>query len=332
MLRLLPLALLACAGPPAGTADAPNTFSVDAGVQAPPGEPLMLATSDPAPGGRLEFMVANADPGETVYYALSPNGLGAGPCPAALGGLCVGLDAPLNVFSGRADGAGQLIVSVPLPGFFRAGDIIGIQAFAIRGPGGRDTVGSPASQVTVGGGGAGCEDMVIDFEGGFWPIDDWELVAEGGEVTFEGYWGDFSLVDVGWTYLPTSITTEPGTVITGTIKPGDRTYIGFDSDEFGTKSFVLSALTDDIRFQDNPGYTFTELDTEPYDLSPASWYEFQIEILDANRVQGRLYTGAGEPLALLEQDYSAMGGLSGGGLALRGFGGSYIDQVRIDCP
>jgi hypothetical protein len=213
---------------------------------------------------------------------------------------------------------------------FAEGDRIGIQAFAARGAGGVESVGSPPVEVTVRGG--GCVDARVDFEEGFWPLPGWEVIAAGGEVTFEGYWGDFSLVDPNWHWSPGIGSATPGTIISGTLKPGERAYIGFDSSAGGTKSLVVAPNTGDIRFQDNPDYGYTELNIVPVDLDEAGWYTVEIEFLDANRVEGRVFTAAGEPVASIEQDYAAYGGIRDGSLALRGFGGAYFDEIFIRCP
>ena len=98
---VLSLVLAACTvGPAANEQGTAELATAPLGEPAPPpGEPLTLEVADPDAGGRLELVVGNADPGESVYYVLSPVGTGVGPCPDPLGGLCVGLAPPLKLFT-----------------------------------------------------------------------------------------------------------------------------------------------------------------------------------------------------------------------------------------
>ncbi|TAH39643.1 MAG: hypothetical protein EYC70_02315 [Planctomycetota bacterium] len=71
--------------------------------------------------------------GEAVYFLYSLAGIGAGPCPAQLGGLCLDLLAPLQVLGNRnADGAGRAVLPVNVPA--RAPLLeVHLQAVAARG-------------------------------------------------------------------------------------------------------------------------------------------------------------------------------------------------------
>jgi hypothetical protein len=86
------------------------------GVLLPGGAPLL--TQDPLIiGHATELQVTSARPGELVWFYLSFQGIGLGPCLPELGGLCVDLLPPVHhLGTATADPAGvaTLIWTVPL--------------------------------------------------------------------------------------------------------------------------------------------------------------------------------------------------------------------------
>lgn len=110
-----------------------------AGQAPPPG--LTLAAT--VAGGAVSVNVSGAAPNEAVQIAGSLAGPGAGPCPPALGGECIDLLSPVRVGQWRANAAGLVAFTLPLPPGFPGG---WLQAIALRGAG---TLDSNTVQVSV---------------------------------------------------------------------------------------------------------------------------------------------------------------------------------------
>lgn len=154
-------ALGGCAG---GAADGADVFDVpvvglDEGLgnedTSDPGfaslrAPLTLnLTGSLSPGGVAVWEIGGLSPGENAKLAYSTNGIGAGPCPAALGGQCLDLLNAGILASANADAAGIARVQVPVGAGAPIGLQISTQAVAIRGVGGAQTVLSPARTDTI---------------------------------------------------------------------------------------------------------------------------------------------------------------------------------------
>jgi uncharacterized repeat protein (TIGR03806 family) len=86
------------------------------------------------------YTVSGADPGETVSLVGSVDGVGAGPCPAKLGGTCLGVLAPRQLGAVTADAAGAASFLVTAPAV--VGTEFATQAFVVRGAGGVSTIRS----------------------------------------------------------------------------------------------------------------------------------------------------------------------------------------------
>ena len=104
-----------------------------------------------------------------------------------------------------------------------------------------------------------------------------------------------------------------------------RVYLGFDADSGGCKSFVLAPNTGDIRFQENPSYSYTELTIMPHSFTTYRWYYTEVENLGGGEVEGRLYDEAGVLLNSLRQRYASV---DTGGAAMRSFNGNRIDLMK----
>ncbi len=114
------------------------------------GPALDLALGELVPGREATLTVTGAEAQETVQVAGSAAGIGPGPCPPALGGLCLDLLEPRLVGSAEADGAGTAVVTFVVPAGAPVGATLHFQAVAVRGPGGVDSVKSaPASGPVV---------------------------------------------------------------------------------------------------------------------------------------------------------------------------------------
>src|SRR5687768_16599520 len=95
------LFLSACAAPaPAVVDEAPAAPVADVAQGLPlppPGVDLSLAVGDVHPGESTVLTITDADPNETVMLFRNNGATGAGPCPAALGGVCLELNAPKRI-------------------------------------------------------------------------------------------------------------------------------------------------------------------------------------------------------------------------------------------
>ncbi len=96
------LLLWACEGPPAPTAEAPASKAR--------GRVLRVSVGPVSSAHDLVISVGPVQPQETVHVAWSAVGPGAGPCPPALGGACLGLQGAryLGVASVDLSGWGSL--------------------------------------------------------------------------------------------------------------------------------------------------------------------------------------------------------------------------------
>jgi hypothetical protein len=99
-------------------------------------------------GHPLSVTVSGALAGETVYL-IRGAGLGSGPCPVPLGGLCVDLVTPITVVTSVvADLAGTAEFNLPVPAT-TVGYDLALQAVVPRGVGGIDSVKSGTAQKTI---------------------------------------------------------------------------------------------------------------------------------------------------------------------------------------
>jgi hypothetical protein len=160
MIRTLPLVtLFACA--PAALPELPSAegslpegpdlegYVSDVPVDEKVG-PLVLVVGDVHPGGLVRFGVANADPGETVYFASSLGGIANGPCLPTLGGLCLDLGTQ-TYYSGStiADANGIADYELVVPTTLVQGTRVTLQAAVRRGAGGATSEKSNAVVRTV---------------------------------------------------------------------------------------------------------------------------------------------------------------------------------------
>lgn len=96
--------------------------------------PVDLRTTGVTPGGETRLIVDGAGPGETVRFFVSPGSPGVGPCPAALGGLCLDLGGPAPYLgSAVADASGVAARAVRIPTSVAPGAVVTFQAAIARG-------------------------------------------------------------------------------------------------------------------------------------------------------------------------------------------------------
>jgi hypothetical protein len=140
--------------------------------------------------------------------------------------------------------------------------------------------------------------------------------------------------DAYWHYR-TDVTfgTAAGQTLRWWVRPstatGGRAYLGFASSSTGTRSFVLAFNTNDIRFQNNAGYSYTELTTSPQTFTAATWYLSEVTYDGAGSYTGRLYASDGTTLLnSVTHDY---GTPQPGGVAMQTFSGIDTDTIIL-CP
>jgi hypothetical protein len=178
------------------------------------------------------------------------------------------------------------------------------------------------------GAGGSCSTVLEDFEGGVWPATGWTAYSSGGSIsTSATYEGSYAGYDIPWHYNTTETVAVGQSVSMWIRMSGGRAYLGFDSDSGGTRSFVACPNTGDIRFQDNPSYGYTELSTTSYSVPTGQWLEMVVTLDSAYTATGELYNSSGTLLATVSETYSSAHG--GGYVAIRTFGGNYLDYISI---
>jgi len=101
----------------------------------PVGEGLPLAVDPLVRGQAADFTVAGASAGERVKFLYSLVGIGAGPCPAILGGQCLGLRRPIRILGeANADAAGTAVFAITVPANARLATVH-FQCVILPGPG-----------------------------------------------------------------------------------------------------------------------------------------------------------------------------------------------------
>lgn len=117
--------------------------SIFKGVSPPSGYEIVLSQTPLRRGLVAAFHAAGARPDEEVFFLYSTRGVGAGPCPPQLGGLCLNLRTPIErLGSARADADGLATLRVMIPGGAPLGTPVHTQAVIRRGPGGSMSVKS----------------------------------------------------------------------------------------------------------------------------------------------------------------------------------------------
>lgn len=172
---------------------------------------------------------------------------------------------------------------------------------------------------------------IEDFEIGIWPWSPWVVEQAGGTVDAAyAHSGARGIYNVAWHYRTDVLFgTSPGQELSWWVRPdsaiGGRAYLGFASDASGTRSFVIAPNAGDIRFQDNPGYTYTELTTSPQAFTANAWYRAVVVYQGGGMYEGRLYDSDG--VTLLNSVTHDYGSQLPGGVAIRLLGGFSADEV-----
>lgn len=153
-----------------------------------------------------------------------------------------------------------------------------------------------------------------------------------GEYAHDGSFG-LGIDEGGWIYRDDAAAQlAQGDTFSVWIQFDDiangRAYFGFGSSAAGTLSFVLAPNTGDIRFQENPVFGFTELDSTPTAFLADTWYLAEVIWGFGGNLTGNLYGSDGSTLI---SSVSATSNLfTSGGIAFRGFAGiKAFDTVTL---
>ena len=96
-------------------------------------------------GAVTNFAVEGLSPSERVLLIVSRGGVGVGPCPVVMGGTCLDVRSPRRIIGrGRADASGRAEITAALDDRLDELTGLSLQAVAIRGIDGVDTVTSNA--------------------------------------------------------------------------------------------------------------------------------------------------------------------------------------------
>lgn len=142
--------------------------------------PLTLLAPLPIAGALVTASVDGAVPGETVHLLVARGAPSPGPCPARLGGACLGLVHAAIAGKAVADAAGHATFSIHLADGLLEGDVLGWQAVAVR-------TGAP-SEVSTAVATAAASPVVPTFAGNF--TDGWGTWQHVNALTWDDAWGN----------------------------------------------------------------------------------------------------------------------------------------------
>lgn len=115
----------------------------------PDHDSLLLSATALVEGQLGSLTVTGANPNEQVFFLLGTGGIGAGPCFAQLGGLCLDLLFPFDLLAiRRASLTGTATFAAVLPAG-SAGQTVFVQAVILRGPRGSESVKTNVVQRTI---------------------------------------------------------------------------------------------------------------------------------------------------------------------------------------
>lgn len=99
--------------------------------------------------GNLDRVLAATTWQNPVHFAFSLRGVGDGPCPTALGGLCLDILAPVRkIGTAVADVNGLAVLTATVPPA-TTGMVLHFQALEARGPGGASSVASNVVSTSI---------------------------------------------------------------------------------------------------------------------------------------------------------------------------------------
>jgi len=124
----------------AGACADPAVLPVEA--EPPPAPFALYAPTTAAPGTTTSLSVSGARPRAAVTLFGGTQGTGAGPCPPALRGGCLGMVGPVRALAtAQTNGAGNAVFTLPVPTFLD-GQVVSLQAIQGGRPPGLSDVGA----------------------------------------------------------------------------------------------------------------------------------------------------------------------------------------------
>ena len=149
--------------------------------------------------------------------------------------------------------------------------------------------------------------------------------------------GTYSLKDPEWIYETKITVGKKGEKLSVWVFPtsSGRTYMGFLAKSSGAWSLVLAPNTKNIIIQQNSGWGYKDKATASVSYTYKKWYKLEVEFLDGiSKIKGTLYNSDGKTVIKSIPSYdlstpSAPITTTVGGIAIRGFGGMYIDSYTI---
>jgi hypothetical protein len=103
-----------------------------------------------------------------------------------------------------------------------------------------------------------------------------------------------------------------------------RAYLGFSASATGAYALAVAPNTGELIFQRNPGYDFIDVVAIPFTWQLNKWYRLEVTWLTGTQVEGQVYDSDGSTLLA---GLRMTAPLTPGGVAIRGFGGSQIDDL-----
>ena len=144
--------------------------------------------------------------------------------------------------------------------------------------------------------------------------------------------GDFGVTTNGNWYYRDDVDAQiqAGDTLTAwfkTAEPRDgRFYLGFGADTTGARSFVPAPNTNQIIFQDNLGFGYSNTDTLSQTFESNHWYLVEVLFGFSGDITGNLFDSDGttliNSLTTNVLDYS-------GGIAVRSFGNVGFDSIEL---
>ena len=132
-----------------------------------------------------------------------------------------------------------------------------------------------------------------------------------------------------WNYN-TLLSVSEGDVLSVWVRlhNAGRAYFGFGADAGGTQSLVAGANTSVLLFQDNAGYSFSNIGANPLAWTLDKWYLLEVDWTAGGNAVGKVFDSDG--ITLL--DSLSQSGLprSSGGFALRGFNSVDFDTITVN--
>ncbi|MCF8427233.1 MAG: DUF5011 domain-containing protein [Bacteroidia bacterium] len=169
-----------------------------------------------------------------------------------------------------------------------------------------------------------------------WPSSPWTNAAAGTStiVTSPVKSGSKALSCGGdWAYRTDITVGTAGQKISWWVNfsAAGRAYLGFGASSGGGYSLLLAPNTTTFLIQQNASWGYADLISSPQSYTYNQWYRAEVVFNTTTNISCYLYAADGITLVNSIVSYT-IGGLTPGGLSLRGFGGAVVDEFRAGTP